>query len=109
MWIAVTRTLESQGGHVFQRDLAPQIAADRQFKARLEQVRFTGAAAVPASRLERILGSYIATLTELQRSADPLRLDMSAAPVLDEERADASAQLRSALGLPQSSCDIWRP
>jgi hypothetical protein len=91
LWTAVTRTLESQGGHVFRRDLAPQIEADRQFKARLERIHFTGAAATAASRLEKILGRYIATLVQLQGTTDPLQLDTSATPLLDERRANASA------------------
>jgi hypothetical protein len=109
LWIAVTRTLQSQDGHVFRRDLAPQIEADHQFKARLEQIQFTGAAAAAATRLDQILGSYIAALIQLQGTADPLQLTTSAAPPLDERRAEASAQLRTALGLPPSSCVVWRP
>jgi hypothetical protein len=107
-WTAVTRTLQSQGGHVLRRDLAPQIEADREFKARLERIHFTGAAAAAAAELDQILGSYIATLTQLQGTA-VMQLETSEAPLLDERRAEASAQLRTVLGLPPSSCDILRP
>jgi hypothetical protein len=54
-----------------------------------------------------VLHDYIAALFQFERGFTTTSLD--AVHAVDDRRAAASSDLRNALGLPASSCDIMRP
>ncbi|MCU1430303.1 MAG: hypothetical protein JWL83_4303 [Actinomycetia bacterium] len=88
-------------------DLAAQIKADGGFLVDLEAIRFSARADVWARNLRTAVREYVNALADLQRRPRPL--DTTRVPALDEQRAEASANLRAVLGLRQSTCDVLRP
>jgi hypothetical protein len=109
-WLQVTQMIESDGDNVNLQILQLQSHVDTNFLDQLRSIRFKGAAVEPAGQLEADLSSYLSDMATAEASSN---LGSSALwsrmDAVSDDRSDASSALRTALGLPQSSCDVERP
>ena len=106
-WIAITQSLQSEGGLVSSGDMAAEIQVDTGFLSRLSNIHFSPKAEVYAAVLRTAVAQYIQLLTEYVHNPQPL--DSTNVPHLDDVRAEASSSLRASLGLQQSTCEVLRP
>jgi hypothetical protein len=109
-WTQVTRLIEANRFQYNLQILALESTVDARFLGQLQAIPFTGASAGPAAHLETDVSAYVAALAkgriEIGHSDPTLSADLGS---IDNARAQASATLRSTLGLPPSSCVIDRP
>jgi hypothetical protein len=109
-WVQVTQLMESNGGQADLQALELQSKIDTTFLHQLRSITFIGAAVQPAHQLEADLSSYLSGLADAQASnGQQSAASASAMEAASTDRANASAALRQALGLPASSCSILRP
>ena len=90
-------------------DLVRQSQADRVFLDRLSRSPFTGQAAEPAQRLATTVQAYLGMLDRAAAQPGYFTTYQDSFAQLDERRAEASSDLRQALQLPQSGCEVSRP
>jgi hypothetical protein len=109
-WLQVTQLIQSDNNNVNLQILQLQSKVDTNFLRQLRSIPFTGPTLEPARRLEADVSSYLADMATAEASSNlgssALWSQMNA---VSNDRADASSALRTALGLPQSSCDVQRP
>jgi hypothetical protein len=109
-WLQVTQLIQSDDNNVNLQILQLQSKIDTNFLRQLRSIPFTGAALEPARQLEADVSSYLKYMATAEASGNlgssALWSQMDA---VSNDRSNASSALRTALGLPQSSCDVQRP
>ncbi|MFZ0667987.1 MAG: hypothetical protein WAM97_19735 [Acidimicrobiales bacterium] len=109
-WQQVTQMIQSNNGGTNLAVLELQSKTDTNFLRQLKAITFTGAAAAPAEQLENDMSSYLSYMAQAESSPSlGSNALWNAMDNVSDERADASSALRTALQLPQSSCNVMRP
>ncbi len=106
-WQKVSNDLNAQGGRVLLKNVSDETAVDNSYLRRVDAIHFTGSAAKPASDFRRAVHSYVSILLDVLRHPRPI--ERTAAHQLLDQAGKASAELRSALGLPPGSCQFGAP
>jgi hypothetical protein len=109
-WLQVTQMIQSDGNNANLRILQFQSKIDRTFLGQLRSIPFTGSAAETARKLESDVSDYLSDMATAEASSNlgstALWNQMND---VSNDRSEASSALRTALGLPQASCDVQRP
>ena len=109
-WLQVTQMIQSDGNNVNLQMFQLQSKIDRMFLGQLRSIPFTGISVEPARKLESDVSAYLSDMATAEASSNlgstALWNQMND---VSNDRAEASSALRTALGLPQASCDVQRP
>ncbi len=108
-WTAVSHAIGDKDGKARPQDFLSEMNADSRLLGRLDEIKFSGRAAILATEFETSLRKYLRQLQRIaQGGATP-----GATATLDRlysRRATASSLLRAALGLsPDYACQWLRP
>jgi hypothetical protein len=108
-WSRVDAALAAEHDIVHRNDLIAQVDADTPFASELIAITFSPAIEPIATRLIDLIEQYDGLLQMAYAHDGFYAAHHAEIGALDEARAEASAQLRSALGLPPSNCRFRRP
>jgi hypothetical protein len=109
-WLQVTQLIQSNNNNVNLQMLQLQSKIDTNFLRQLRSIPFTGATLEPARQLEADVSSYLKDMATAEASSNLGSTALwSQMDAVSNDRSNASSALRTALGLPQSSCDVQRP
>lgn len=108
-WVAIDKSLNAEFGEVHLDDLRAEAQADSAFLSRLRAIHFTGPAVQYANGLENVLREYVRLMATASNYNGYLSQHQAEDNSLLHARSVQSSQLRTVLGLPQSTCTFLRP
>ena len=108
-WAAVDEHIVGHSPLVYDIDLVAQVQADALFLTGLGATPLQAEAAPVIDDLAGAVLAYDDALTSASRDMAHYGDHLDGIKVLSQARADASARVRDALGLPASSCAFHRP